>query len=253
MAPAALDAYGWRIAFLLGAATLPFGLSIRRSLPETLDIPEPEAPASIAPTRLAAVRASSRIIGLAFVVLAAGTIGTYVFNYITTYAEDTLHMPPTVSFLADALGNGAAIPAVLIGGWLSDKIGRRRPLLIWPNLLNLILILPAFMWVIATRSSVALLVTAIGLGFLGSLPTGVFFAALAETLPKRIRGGAFGTVYAFAIAIFGGTTQLVVTWLIHATGNPMSPAWYLLGASAIGQVALMLILESAPAKPRAAA
>ena len=36
--------------------------------------------------------------------------------------------------------------------------------------------------------------------------------------------------------------------LIHATGNPMSPAWYLLGASAIGQVALMLILESAPAR-----
>src|SRR5262249_56281551 len=31
-----LDVYGWRIAFLLGGLTLPFGLLLRRSLPETL-------------------------------------------------------------------------------------------------------------------------------------------------------------------------------------------------------------------------
>ncbi len=41
MAPAALDSYGWRIAFLIGAITLPFGLWIRRSLPETLHAGEP--------------------------------------------------------------------------------------------------------------------------------------------------------------------------------------------------------------------
>ena len=41
--PAALDAYGWRIAFLLGAVTLPFGLWIRRGLPETLHAPEATA------------------------------------------------------------------------------------------------------------------------------------------------------------------------------------------------------------------
>ena len=33
IAGAALDVYGWRIAFLLGAATLPFGLWIRHPTP----------------------------------------------------------------------------------------------------------------------------------------------------------------------------------------------------------------------------
>src|SRR6201994_2622536 len=41
MAPEALESYGWRIAFLIGAACLPFGLWMRRSLPET--IPQGEA------------------------------------------------------------------------------------------------------------------------------------------------------------------------------------------------------------------
>src|SRR5579872_4026984 len=36
MATEALDTYGWRIAFLIGAACLPFGLWMRRTLPETI-------------------------------------------------------------------------------------------------------------------------------------------------------------------------------------------------------------------------
>jgi len=70
----------------------------------------------------------------------------------------------------------------------------------------------------------------------------------AESLPSAIRGGGFGTVYSVAVAVFGGTTQLVVTWLIHLTGNALAPAWYVIAAGAIGQVALMLMVESAPVR-----
>ena len=45
----------------------------------------------------------------------------------------------------------------------------------------------------------------------------------------------------------GGSTQFIVTGLIYDYG-PMSPAWYVFGAAAIGQIALMLIPESAPAR-----
>ena len=38
MSEAALDSYGWRIAFLIGAACLPFGLWLRSGLPETVDL-----------------------------------------------------------------------------------------------------------------------------------------------------------------------------------------------------------------------
>jgi MFS family permease len=252
MAPAALDAYGWRIAFLLGAVTLPFGLWIRRGLPETLHAPEPTRADSIARTVVGHFRENRRIILLALIVLAAGTIGTYVFNYITTFAEHTLHMRPGVSFLAGALGNMAGVVAALFGGWLSDRIGR-RPVMIWPNLAYLFLILPVFYWIVEVRSALALIVGTTALGVLGGMGGGAFYAAVTETLPKRIRGGAFATIYAVSIAVFGGTTQLVITWLIHVTHSPMAPAWYLVGAVAIGQVARRLILESAPVKTAAPA
>ena len=93
-----------------------------------------------------------------------------------------------------------------------------------------------------------LLIGTVVLGFACSVGGGAFYAAVTETLPKRIRGGAFATIYATSIAFFGGTTQLVVTWLIHITGSPLAPAWYLFGATIVGQIAYMLILESAPAK-----
>ena len=52
-----------------------------------------------------------------------------------------------------------------------------------------------------------------------SFNAGSFYAGLAESLPKTIRGSGFGTVYSVSIAAFGGTTQLVITWLIHLTGE----------------------------------
>lgn len=145
------------------------------------------------------------------------------------------------------IGLAAPVLAVLHGGALSDRIGR-RPVMIWSNLANLLMVLPAFLWIIKSRSPLALVVSLTALGFVGSIGTGAFFTAVSESLPKRIRGGAFATIYASAIAVCGGTTQLVITWLIHVTGSPMAPAWYLLAASAVGLGAMMLILESAPAK-----
>ncbi|HXQ47658.1 MAG TPA: MFS transporter [Caulobacteraceae bacterium] len=247
MPPAALDAYGWRIAFLLGAVTLPFGLWIRRGLRETLHAPEPGQAASDGHDTFALLRANSRIIVLALMVLAAGTIGTYVQNYMTTFAQATLHMRPGVSFLGSAMGNLSGIAAVLLGGWLSDRRGR-RPVMIVSNLAYLVLILPIFYWIVDVRSAFALIAGSTALGIASTLSTGAFYAAVTETLPKRIRGRTFATIYATAIALFGGTTQLVITWLIKTTGSPMAPAFYLLGATVIGQVAILLILESAPAK-----
>ena len=252
---AALDSYGWRIAFLLGALTLPYGIWLRRGLPETLHAPDAAAkpvaaaPAEPAgePARLALVRSSGRIIVLAAMVLMAGTIGTYVLNYMTTFAQNTLHMTPAEAFGANAVGNVVGVIGSLYGGWLSDRIGR-RPVMIWPALANLVLLIPIFLWITESRTIVAL---AVGTGIIalsGAISGGAFYAAVVETLPKRIRGSAFAATYAFTIAIFGGTTQLVITWLIHTTGSAMAPAFYLFAAAAIGLVARWLIVESAPAK-----
>jgi MFS transporter, MHS family, citrate/tricarballylate:H+ symporter len=242
----ALDSYGWRIAFLIGAVTLPFGLWMRSGLPETLHLRE-TGTVTTAGNRLGALRANVPVMILGLCILASGTIITYVTEYMTTYAEDTLHVAAGLAFAASVVSNGVGIVAVLCGGWLADRAGR-WPVMVWPQLAALLLTYPVFLWIVDTRSAFALLG---GLGLLslvGSIPYSAFYVAFAESLPKNIRGGAFATIYAIAIASFGGTAQLIVTWLIHATGNALAPAWYMLLATAVGLVGMMMMSETAPVK-----
>lgn len=241
--PALLDAYGWRIAFLLGAAAVPFGLWLRTNLPETLHAEANATKSEV--SRLHLARAHWRVLLLGLVVIGSLTINTYVFAYMVTYAQATLHISAQAGFLGETIGNALGIPAILLGGWLSDLYGRWRVNVIG-NLISVISILPVFWWMTVTRSDFAFIAGLSILGVTTGLMVGSFYAGLAESLPATIRVGGFGTVYSVAIAAFGGTTQLVVTWLIHLTGNPLAPAWYVIGSGAIGQVALMCMAESAP-------
>jgi MFS transporter, MHS family, citrate/tricarballylate:H+ symporter len=246
MSEAALDSYGWRIAFLIGAACLPFGLWLRAGLPETVDLEATQTHLKAAAgRRFELIRAHMRIIILGLMVLASGTIITYVGQYMTTYAENTLHVATELAFATSVISNGLGIVGALGGGWLADRAGR-WPVMVWPQLAALLLTYPIFLWIVDTQSAWALLG---GFGFLslvGSIPYSAFYVALAEALPQNIRGGAFATIYAVAIAAFGGTAQLIVTWLIHVTGNALAPAWYMLLATAIGLAAMAMMRETAP-------
>jgi MFS transporter, MHS family, citrate/tricarballylate:H+ symporter len=251
MTGAALDAYGWRIAFLLGVACLPYGLWLRSRLPETIHLQETAAVvAPHAGKPPGVIRANARILVLGLLILASGTIITYVTDYMTTYAEDTLHVAADLAFATTVVSNGIGIIGALYGGYLADRYGR-WPVMVWPQLLALLMTYPVFLWIVNTHSALALLGGLGTLSLIGSIPYSAFYVALVEGLPKHIRGGAFATIYAVAIAGFGGTAQLIVTWLIHVTGNALAPAWYLLFATAVGLVAMAMMRETAPARRRA--
>jgi MFS transporter, MHS family, citrate/tricarballylate:H+ symporter len=246
MSGPALDLYGWRIAFLIGAVTLPFGLWMRLSLPETLHLRESDGTATQRTAgSIGVVRANARLMILGLLILASGTIITYVTNYMTTYAENTLHVASGLAFAVTVVSNGVGIAAALYGGWLADRIGR-WPAMVWPQLAALLMTYPIFLWIVDTRSALSLLGGFGILALVGSVPYSAFYVALAEGLPKPIRGTAFATIYAVAIASFGGTAQLIVTWLIHLTGSALAPAWYMLLATAIGLAAMTMMRETAP-------
>ena len=86
-------------------------------------------------------------------------------------------------------------------------------------------------------------------GFFQFLARGAgLLVALTESFPPSMRCLSVGLIYAVAISIFGGTAQVVVAWLVHATHQPMAPAYYRFAASAIGIAAMFALPESAPAR-----
>ncbi len=241
-----LDDWGWRIAFLIGACIVPFGLYIRRGLDETLKAPEADE-AEEAP---GGVRRYLRVAILGMFMLLAGTVSTYVMNYMTTYASATLHMKANAAFGATLVIGMFLVCFDMTSGWLSDKVGR-KPVMLTFWVVLLFSVLPSFALISRLRTPGALLGASAFMAMLLGLASPPILISITESIPRHIRSGMVATIYALSISVFGGSTQFIITWLIHVTGNPLAPAWYMTGAIVIGLVAIILTEESAPVKKKA--
>lgn len=238
-----LGRYGWRIALLVGTSILPFALLIRRSLPDhPVHNPEPMTEAE----ELSATPAGFwRIVILGMLIIGAGTTTTYIFLYMATFAQNTLHLPTWVGMAGDLANNASGMMTAILGGWLSDKVGR-RPAMIWPQALFVILILPMFAWFLAAPTVAAFLTLNIVLSGIGTMPFSAAFTAVSESLPRHMRARAFALVYTIPVTTMGGTTQVNLAWLLHHTGNPAVMGYYLMGVACMGLAAMLYLPESAP-------
>jgi MFS family permease len=247
----AMQDWGWRITMLVGASIVPFGLMLRRHLPETLHGADDAALAPDATTGAMSAGARLRpyvlLIVLGLMILASATIGNYITNYMTTYALTTLRLQATVSFGVIIVTGSFSVVFDVASGVLSDRFGR-KPVMVIPGLLLLLSVLPSFWLIGQFHSTFAFYAAMAWLSVLAALATGPIIVMLTESLPRCVRSGAVATIYAFAIAIFGGSTQVIVKLLLDFTKNPLAPAYYWTAAAAIGLAAMMLVTESAPIK-----
>jgi MFS family permease len=254
LGPHDLAAWGWRIAFLAGVIIVPFGIWLRERLPETLEAPAgaPEAPD--APSRIGAkvpLRPYARLIACGFFLLVSGTIVTYALLYLTTFALDTLKLSPGVAFGVNAVNAVTLIIFSLVGGRLSDRLGR-RPVILVSAVVAALVTWPIFWAIVHQPGWQTLFMGVAVLSIITSLAAAPVIVSLTEGLPAAIRSGGVAIVYAFAISVFGGATQFVLKQVLVKSGDPMTPAWFLIGATLLAVPAALLMRESAPLKARLA-
>lgn len=239
LSDAQMTDFGWRLALAVGLLIVPFGLYIRRSLPETHDLPDDVM------SQDAEGKSYARPLTLAFILITSATIGTYITNYMATYGQNELGLSGTVSLMAEFGSNAISAFALLWGGIMADRFGR-RPWLIWPYLISAALIVPLFWWITTERNGTSFILANLILAVPMSVSGAALYCAIIESVPKAARVRAFALTYSLAVALFGGTTQMVVTWLLRFTGNPMSIAWYCAAIQLIGGVVAMGARETAP-------
>jgi MFS transporter, MHS family, proline/betaine transporter len=243
--PEALDGWGWRIPFLCGLIIGPVGLYIRRNLAETDAFLQSHQKAATSGAGSRALSAHAKEILVCMGIVVSGTISFYVILiYIPTFARTQLHLPLDQAFLAQSIGLACEVALIPICGILSDRVGR-KPVMIAALGLSLIVTYPLFAWVSSNPSFANLLAMQVVLCGLFGIFNGPVSTALGEQFPTRVRSTALAIGYNIAVMLFGGFAQFFVTWLIHASGTPIAPAFYLIFGAAVGLLATVFLAERA--------
>lgn len=237
LTPEQVQSWGWRVAFIIGVMIVPVGLWLRRALKETHTNESSVKTREVNSLGLALKAHWGKIVMGTSLIVGATAANAVVVLYMSTYAIRQLGMAPTTALLAGITAGIITFIAAPIGGAISDRVGRRAVIGVCYGLLA-VLIYPAFLFVNAVPTIEAVLAVVLVLGALNAMGGAPVILTAAEIFPVEVRATGMSLVYALGVAVFGGFGQFIVTWLIAATGDPMAPAWYVIGCSAATMIAL---------------
>lgn len=161
------------------------------------------------------------VIGLAWLI-GIMTFGTYVFA--ASYLHSYFHLSLSTATLIVTLS--LAVDALLepFMGILADRIGHLRVITIGVVLM-LLLSFPIF-YLLASANIVWITAGMVLMSILIATAFAPMNAYMVELFPENCRYSGFGVAFHIGISLFGGTTPLVLMWLVEKTGNFMAPAYY---------------------------
>jgi MFS transporter, MHS family, proline/betaine transporter len=245
---ATVNAWAWRLPFLLGGVIASGGFLLRRHLPETYvskkmkEAKEKTGAAKESPLRQA-IRKQPRILAAMLLF----TSGYGITNYVTmvllpTYAREISHIADKQALQINVAGQGLALFIVPLAGWCSDHVWRRRSMLTVAFVAE-----AAFAWkafVLVDRHGVeGLWIAQMVFAFLLAVVMGTEPSMLSEQFEPEYRVSAHAVTFNIGLGIFGGTAPMVAMGLIKLTGNRMAPAGYLMVAAVVAAVSVRMLRD----------
>ena len=251
-----MEAWGWRLPFLVAGPLGLVGLYLRLRLDETPAFKKLADESAHASEAADTVETSMKgDLGTIFrdhwrtLVLCIALVGAYnvtdymLLSYMPTYLSDELGYSETHGLLI-LLGTMVLLMLVISRvGRLNDRFGR-KPLLMSGMLGFFFLSLPAFL-LIGQGGVPAITAGMLMLGLSLVCLLGTMSAALPALFPTNVRYGSLSVGYNLSASLFGGTTPLVITALISLTGSNLMPAYYAMAAALIGVIAVACMKETA--------
>jgi MHS family proline/betaine transporter-like MFS transporter len=249
MSTAALDAWGWRIPFLLGIVVGLAGYMLRRYVLEA-GVAEKRTRAPIIETLHDHWRVVAGFAGLSVYTAVTFYVG---FVYLVSWLQTADGISPSRSLEINTFSMVMTLPVVITAGWLSDRIGR-KPLMLLASIGGLIGALPLF-WLMDHPSELLAQLGQLGLVLLIGVYYGALPAVLVEAAPPAVRCTAVALGYNLCYGLFGGLSPLAATWLVERTGDEIAPAFLIMASAAATLVTLFWFRETyrVPFRPFAAA
>jgi len=238
MSAEALDAWGWRIPFLLGLLVGVVGYFLRR------DIEEAPRQWTSRRTPLAETLRNHMPLLLRLIALSAlNSVGFFVvFVYIVTWLQRADGISPSRALGINTLSMVLYMLAIVAMAWLSDRFGR-KPMMAGGAVICLVGALP-FFWLMHHPDPVLIFLGQLGFIIALGMTWGVQPSIMVEAVPPRVRCTVIALSFNVTMGLVGGVTPLVATWLVARTHQDLSPAVLVMGAAAVTLVALLSFAES---------
>ncbi|HYI63314.1 MAG TPA: MFS transporter [Allosphingosinicella sp.] len=261
--------WGWRMPFLFSILLLAVSLWMRLKLSES---PVFQAMKDAGETTANPFKESftypgnlKRLFVALFGIAAGLTVIWYTAMFsVLAFLQGPMRIDQTTAQLIAAAGACLGLVFYIATGALSDRIGRKKPIVVG-YALTLLLIFPLF-WLIGhaagngagappgatfvpDAASIAVMLGAIlGLMFLSGLTYGSVAALLAEMFPPRIRYSSMSIPYHFGTGYFGGFLPLISAYVVSETGDPYAGLWYTWGVVAMALVVTLFWLPETAGK-----
>jgi len=229
--------WGWRIPFVASVLLCVLGWLLRRGIHESEA--GLKAVSGDKPPVLKSLLADWRPIVLTFGIVAMTNAAYYV---AFTFAVETRKDDGTDFQLVNTISLGIVLIGKVVGGWLSDHVGRRRMMIAITLVLGATLYPGLHLMVDGSPGSFFLGQMLVGIPI--AMALGLQGAMVVEIFPLRSRVTSMSFAYSVTLALAGGLAPFISTWLIKASGSSMAPAFYVMVYGAIGLPMMLKMRET---------
>jgi MFS family permease len=232
--------WGWRVAFLLSAVLVAFGLWIRVRLEETPVFKAIEEKGERPDAPVSEVFRNERR-GLIAGVLSrvCPDVHYALFTvFVLTYAEKQLHIPRGWGMTAVLVGSALQLALIPAFGALSDRVNRRK--------LYLVAAIAAAVWPLIffpmiSGGSIPLLIFGVVVALvIHSAMYGPQAAFVTEQFSERLRYTGSSMAYTLAGVIGGAVAPLLFTGLLKWTGSWPAIAGYIAVTAVLTVIGLVI-------------
>lgn len=243
MTTAELQAWGWRIPFLLTLPLGVIGLYLRLKVDETPEFQREQAKPERAPI-IVALRDHWRTVLKAMASVIAATTATYtIIGFWPTFLVEESRVPQGLVFTATTIGTVILTAGAPLWAIASDRVGRRKPFVVASVIAIGVVAFPVYSLVTA-GTTWSVITGYVLLSAAMSIKLGSAMTLLADQFPTRIRYSGLSISYSAGVSIFGGATPLILTAVINATGSVMTAAYYLIAVAIVSLIGTLLLPEA---------
>ncbi|WP_221585142.1 MFS transporter [Microbacterium sp. G2-8] len=237
-------AWGWRIPFLFSIVLIVVGYLIRRAVEESpifLELQQRRAESSAPLGTL--FRHHGKNVALTMLIFIANNAAGYLLiAFFATYVSTVVGMPRGDALLMTTFSAFGWLIFTMLGGWVSDKIGRVRTFQIGYAIVG---IWAVPMWFLIDTGDqflffIALFVLTVGLG----LSYGPQSALYAEMFPADVRYSGVSIGYAFGAILGGAFAPLIAQLILERSGISWHIGVYILAITVISFVAVSVVKET---------